>query len=753
MAQGDFFNDLSWEYGEKEVDVHGFWKLGISKTVHANQVAKSILAGVDETGCYPLFLQPTSGRPSQQAFSSSTASDFLGPESHLRASGNGPNKQLRLIPFMSVMRPGTLTYIKQRLHDPTMPTSLTTAEIATSAAERREQWLTGGPWLPADFLATWSGRRVHDVSLGGVRWPAYGDRLPYDRIVAFEDLQLPESLKQALANAHATLVREKMTQNQFFVAAVWWAHYVVNPDLHRDFGSIVPAAQVPRLMNFAVQVMATLRGTDEYGLAFFPNLARASKTRHDVETSIADSSQAELEEALVNWFTAHPLKVTGHLLPGDLLGTRNAKFPEAEVDMSPVFRAQTSQHRTHADSVRSVVTMLGDVRNIYRQRCHFEDKLRRVTRFTYLISRVEAEDNDTTFLQLFPNNLQIEARRQIQLSNNIDMAYTGMHLNTSEAEIPGRANRPTSEVNAWLEMLSNTGNSTGAAPNTSTSDKPVPDNPVLMQSTGIQTRDDHQALAELSADFSEKREALLAEFNRRVNDLITEAQTIRTAVRNVLSNRSRLSMTARCRLVKQVVRDGGNNLVRGLNNMHQHITTLLGELPEPPDLHVAIPIDTDRPHPSSPQNLSQILREKARACVARVRDGFDTAEENVKSLAATVLPWVGHRNGHRDLVAEDMVNEFSHQSIAQLTGLCDKIIGDILDMSGVSEHPEAPDMPSLDSHDAVMRFARDRLNMIPISEVEAYASNQLGMLSTNEALEFAIESGFEPPADFDHDGN
>ncbi|KAI0440088.1 hypothetical protein F4803DRAFT_553385 [Xylaria telfairii] len=231
MPDRDVFDDLSWEYGEKEVDGHGFWKLGISKTVHANV----------------------------QAFSSSTASDFLGPESHLRASGNGPNKQLRLIPFISVIRPGTLTYIKQRLHDPTVA-PMTATEISKLAAERRDQWLAGGPWLPPDFLATWS-----------------------------------ESLNQALAKAHATLVREKMTQNQFFVAAVWWAHYVLNPDRHRDFGSVVPAAQVPRLMNFVVQVMATLRSTDKFGLAFIPNLARASKIRHNAETSIADSSQIELE--------------------------------------------------------------------------------------------------------------------------------------------------------------------------------------------------------------------------------------------------------------------------------------------------------------------------------------------------------------------------------------------------------------------------------------------------------------------------
>ncbi|KAI0440090.1 hypothetical protein F4803DRAFT_553387 [Xylaria telfairii] len=285
----------------------------------------------------------------------------------------------------------------------------------------------------------------------------------------------------------------------------------------------------------------------------------------------------------------------------------------------------------------------------------------------------------------------------------------------------GLHGRPGCEVNAWLQM-SNTGKSINA-PNTSADE---PDKPVRAEkqvSVGVQTQDDNQALPELRRVESQKREVLLAEFNRRVNNLITETQTMRAVVRNALSYRSRLSMTARTRVAKRVIRDGGNNLVRGLNDMQQHLTNLLRHLPEPPkDLHVAV-ADQDPHQSSSPLAVLQTLQKKAQACVVKIRDGFETAEENVKSLAADVLPW--------------------------LAGLRDKIIADISDMSGV-EH-EVADLPTFDSHDAVMQFARDQLNMIPISEVEAYASNQLGMLSTNEALEFAIESGFEPPADFDHD--
>ncbi|KAI0186361.1 hypothetical protein EV127DRAFT_484317 [Xylaria flabelliformis] len=754
--QNDVFDDLSWEYGEKEVDVHGFWKLGLSKTVNANQVAKSILAGTDETGCYPLFLQPTSGRPSSLALSS-TASDFLGHESHLRASGNGPNKQLRLIPFMAVMRPGTLTYIKQRLHDPQLLTSVTAAEVAKAAAERRDLWLAGGPWLPPDFLATWYGQSVHDVSLGGVTWPAYGQGLPYDRIVTFEDPQLPESVQTALEKAHATLVRERMTLNQFRVAAIWWAHYVVKPELHKDFGSEVPAAQVPKLMNFAVQIMVILRGTEEYGLAFFPNLARAAKARHDAESTVADSSQAALEQSLVHWFTIHELKVTGHLLPGDLLGTRNARFPSQELDASLVFRAQTAQHRTHTDSVRSVVTWLGDVRDIYRQRCRFDDKLRRVTRFTCMISRTEAEENDTTFFQMFPDDLQMQARRQAQLSNNIDMVYTGMHMNSSTSDVVGRANRPTNEVNLWLETLSNTNK--GLA--TTQQKAPGPSNTntgsVTTQSIGVQTEHDkrHQVLAELwHAEFSQKRETLLAEFNRRVDNLITETQTIRTVVRNSLSPRSRSNTMAGIIVAKRIVRERGNNLVRDLGELQQHLSTLLDELPQPPEqLRVAAALYTEGHHQEQARrrHLWKGLQEKARTYVSKVRDRFNAAEENVKNFAATLLPWVSPRNGLRDSAVEDMVNEFTHQSVTQLTELRDKIVGDMSDMTAATEHTneESHDMPSLTSRDAVREFARQELNMIPVSEVENYAANQLGMLSSNEALQFAIESGFEPPEGFD----
>jgi hypothetical protein len=73
---------------------------------------------------------------------------------------------------------------------------------------------------------------------------------------------------------------------------------------------------------------------------------------------------------------AKGIMVTGHLLPGDMQGTKNAVFPDEELDTSPLYKAQTAAHETHADSVAYVVAGLGDINDLYELRCKFGSDFR-----------------------------------------------------------------------------------------------------------------------------------------------------------------------------------------------------------------------------------------------------------------------------------------------------------------------------------------------------------------------------------------
>lgn len=134
------------------------------------------------------------------------------------------------------MRPGSLAHVKKLLlasdEDREEP-----AGAGIRASIREELWKSAGPWLPDESLLEAYEESILEVSLRGIKWPSFSQDRPYDKIPVFAKEECPPELVDLCRREYRALDNAIMSEDQIMVYCMWWAHYVLYPELHREVRS------------------------------------------------------------------------------------------------------------------------------------------------------------------------------------------------------------------------------------------------------------------------------------------------------------------------------------------------------------------------------------------------------------------------------------------------------------------------------------------------------------------------------------
>ncbi|CAJ2509659.1 Uu.00g146850.m01.CDS01 [Anthostomella pinea] len=252
-------------------------------------------------------------------------------------------------------------------------------------------------------------------------------------------------LTASLRAGFALLTSNIITWSQFVVYACWWAHYKKHPERHRDFG--VELANVPSLLGFCAQIPPIIRATEESGLSFYPNLARAAAER--LARNSDHIPDFDFEKEVLEDFESQDMTITGYLTPGGLSGTRNACFSAADLADSEDLKPP-SPGWNQARSVSKVTESLGSVETIYRPRPQIQNPTQELT-FTQLLSRKEVMAKSYRIINRYPADVKMDKLRRVRAGDGVDIVVPGLATKIDHSQDAALANRPDATINSVVD--------------------------------------------------------------------------------------------------------------------------------------------------------------------------------------------------------------------------------------------------------------------------------------------------------------
>ncbi|KAJ1325086.1 hypothetical protein MN608_09796 [Microdochium nivale] len=356
--------DTPEEYVEIKVTPRGHHKHGISRRVDRARAEASIIIGKDLEGIYPVFIQAAAGSNVSVPITNSLARG-----ARVRATGYKNNMGLQAIPFVGLCRPGALEAAKRHLNGDSTLLDFGGQDWSKEAENRMKRWKEGGPWAPPDQLAHFQ-QPLLPISMNAIVW---GVDEPFDRIPAFSDFQLGKDFDQLIVQLRAKISFDYMTTSQLTVYVMWWFHYMdrIESKLERRADDSYDVVETVPMIIFAILMPSVIRGVEEDGLAFFPNLMSAAVARAQVEFPKStqewerlETESKSLQDQISAIFADKEPIVIASLFPGDLIGTKNEAFSDEEVRKTPWANPEVHA-MTHYDAVKPTVDLLGDVNTIY----------------------------------------------------------------------------------------------------------------------------------------------------------------------------------------------------------------------------------------------------------------------------------------------------------------------------------------------------------------------------------------------------
>ncbi|KAI1178764.1 hypothetical protein F4777DRAFT_61107 [Nemania sp. FL0916] len=401
----------------------------------------SVFVGVDPlTATQPIFarIHPRYQKAAEKSLTVRGGPETLGCGSYLEAVSYKQGLQCHFIPGIAMYRPGALAELKKAILTYPLPKSSPSAESI---------WQGRCGLYTSDLMITQFP--LEDVTISAVKWyidQSLGGKtyFPFDKIPAFPIYPQVQAetndVGRAMRVAVASVPGEYIPLRRLQYLSKLWAHYQTHPSAHLCFGRVPPEAESSiSLRDFVIYVPHVLRAAEESGLAFFPHLACAARHRRDAEKGgraiPTDKSFETLERlALDACKQEHKAFVpVGHIVPGDLLGTRNAPF--ADIHCHPAFDSPSREQRTQC--IRATVEALGDIQEM----CHSP----RVDAAAQL-SRVVVADAHTKGRAVAREELQ--TLREERLKEGIHVLYPGMGDPYFDERLR-RPNLATSYLNEW----------------------------------------------------------------------------------------------------------------------------------------------------------------------------------------------------------------------------------------------------------------------------------------------------------------